>query len=354
MNDKIEIETEESEAVAPTEPMSTEDKFLGIKHVVGEEIPKAKEASKAEEESSDLEFEGGGDEEPAKKYHELPDDEKADYSKSVKKRIGDLTRKFHDAERLTTTAEQVRDEAVNFARQQIHQNQQQAALINKGEEYLVQQIKERAGFHIELARNQLSKAHDDEDTEAIVKAQSNLIQAESELNNADNYGAEFAARQPPAQPVQQQPVQQYPVQQRPQQAPASEVSRQWAEENEWFHSKEHPDMTALAYGIHEKLVKQGVRPDTEEYFTAINSDMRERFPKYFDETKETSTDEVRTDRTSPPNVVAPQRRNNGAKPRKVKLTPTQVTLIKKLGLTNEQYANTVFSGTEQGKYRYVK
>lgn len=350
MNDKIEIETEESEAVEPTEPMSAEDKFLGIKHVVGEEI------SKDEKESSELEFEGGGDEEPAKKFHELADEEKADYSKSVKKRIGDLTRKFHDAERLTTTAEQVRDEAVKFARQQIHQNQQQAALINKGEEYLVQQIKERAGFHIELARNQLSKAHDDEDTEAIVKAQSNLIQAESELNNADNYGAEFAARQPPAQPVQQPAQPQQPQQrpQPPQQAPASEVSRQWAEENEWFHSAEHPDMTALAYGIHEKLVKQGVRPDTEEYFTAINSDMRERFPKYFDKTKETGADEVRTDRTTPPNVVAPQRRNNGAKPRKVKLTASQVTLIKQLGLTNEQYANTVFSGTEQGKYTYVK
>jgi len=37
-------------------------------------------------------------------------------------------------------------------------------------------------------------------------------------------------------------------------------------------------------------------------------------------------------------VVASSNRNNGAKPRKVQMTATQISLAKKLGLTNEQYA----------------
>ena len=41
----------------------------------------------------------------------------------------------------------------------------------------------------------------------------------------------------------------------------------------------------------------------------------------------------------PPVVTAPSSRNNGAKPRKVKLTRTQLSLAKRLGLTPEQYAN---------------
>jgi len=38
-------------------------------------------------------------------------------------------------------------------------------------------------------------------------------------------------------------------------------------------------------------------------------------------------------------VVAPATRNNGAKPRKIQLTATQVALAKRLGVTPEQYAN---------------
>jgi len=40
-------------------------------------------------------------------------------------------------------------------------------------------------------------------------------------------------------------------------------------------------------------------------------------------------------------VVAPTTRNNGAKPRTVKLTATQRSLAKRLGLTDEQYAKYV-------------
>ena len=65
--------------------------------------------------------------------------------------------------------------------------------------------------------------------------------------------------------------------------------------------------------------------------------MRAKFPEYFGEE---DGQQVQTPSPSRRNsmVVAPASRNNGAKPRKVKLTHTQIALAKRLGLTNEQYA----------------
>ena len=97
-------------------------------------------------------------------------------------------------------------------------------------------------------------------------------------------------------------------------------------------------MTALAYGVHERLVRdEGFDPNSDEYFEAIDATMRSRFPEHFDEgagnTQNASSTSRRTN-----TVVAPSSRNNGARPRKVKLKGSQVQLAKRLGLTNEQYA----------------
>ena len=69
--------------------------------------------------------------------------------------------------------------------------------------------------------------------------------------------------------------------------------------------------------------------------------MRTRFPDYFGE--EEVVEETPVSRTTPQsrsntNVVAPSKRNNGAKTRKLRLTKSQADVAKKLGITNEQYA----------------
>ena len=112
---------------------------------------------------------------------------------------------------------------------------------------------------------------------------------------------------------------------------------------EWFGQEK--DMTALAYGVHEKLVRdEGFDPNSDEYFETIDRTMRSRFPDYFGEgdsgSGEASQDEQPSSTSrSPSVVVAPSSRNNGAKPRKVRLSRTQLALAKRLGLTAEQYAN---------------
>jgi hypothetical protein len=47
----------------------------------------------------------------------------------------------------------------------------------------------------------------------------------------------------------------------------------------------------------------------------------------------------------PSSVVAPSARSNGAKPRKLRLTATQISLAKRLGLTPEQYARQLAKET---------
>jgi hypothetical protein len=99
-------------------------------------------------------------------------------------------------------------------------------------------------------------------------------------------------------------------------------------------------MTALALGLHEKLVRSGVDPRSDDYYSKIDQTMRKRFPEAFEDDAEQSTEEApkqekpRAQKAA--NVVAPVTR--GTAPRQVRLTPTQVAIAKKLGLSNEQYA----------------
>jgi hypothetical protein len=92
-------------------------------------------------------------------------------------------------------------------------------------------------------------------------------------------------------------------------------------------------MTSLALGLHEKLVKENgmAYATTDEYYKRIDETMRKRFPENFE-----SVEERPATRTKPSTVVAPASRSTSSK--KIRLTTSQQSIAKKLGLTNEQYA----------------
>ena len=107
----------------------------------------------------------------------------------------------------------------------------------------------------------------------------------------------------------------------------------WQAKNQWFGND--PEMTSFAYGVHEKLVREeNINPASDEYYERIDSRMKSVFPDFFG-----SEEKEAVSSNSQSSVVAPATRNNGAKPRKVQLTATQVALAKRLGVTPEQYAN---------------
>jgi hypothetical protein len=114
---------------------------------------------------------------------------------------------------------------------------------------------------------------------------------------------------------------------------------EWTKNNPWFGPQGNREMTALAYGVHETLVReQGVVPDSDEYYEKIDAAMRSRFPEHFE--RDEAPRSVQRN-NPPPVVVAPANRNNGARPRKIQLTATQVSLAKRLGITPEQYAKSL-------------
>jgi len=112
-------------------------------------------------------------------------------------------------------------------------------------------------------------------------------------------------------------------------------------------------MTGYAYGLHETLIKdEGIVPTSEQYYQEVDKRMQSKFPEFFGtETQDESNDEVVATTASskkPSSVVAPATRNNGAIPRKVQLTSTQVSLARRLGITPEQYAKQVAKEMNNG------
>ena len=74
-------------------------------------------------------------------------------------------------------------------------------------------------------------------------------------------------------------------------------------------------------------------PKSDEYYENIDSRMRTIFPENFEDI------ETETEKPKLNNVVAPATRSTA--PKKVRLTQTQVTLAKRLGVPLELYAKKV-------------
>jgi hypothetical protein len=113
----------------------------------------------------------------------------------------------------------------------------------------------------------------------------------------------------------------------------------WQERNTWFGQDE--EMTSLALGLHQKLVKQHgeAYTTTNEYWQTIDDTIRRRFPDYFpdDSSQQESKPVSRTEK--PSTVVAPATRSTSSK--KIVLKQSQLNLAKRLGLTPEQYAREI-------------
>jgi hypothetical protein len=122
----------------------------------------------------------------------------------------------------------------------------------------------------------------------------------------------------------------------PQPVQPDEKTLRWQAKNQWFGAEGFEEVTSFALGLHQKLVNNGVDPRSSDYFERIDARVKSTFPEVFGDAEETK---VTDSPKRPTSVVAPANRSTGA--RKIQLTPTQVALAKKYGLTPQQYANEV-------------
>ena len=258
----------------------------------------------------------------------IPNDEEIEnYNENVQKRIKQLRYEFHEERRAKEEAARLQDEALRYAEQIKQENDRLKKTINDGEAVLVNQAKGRVDAQLEKAEAAYKSAYETGDADALIEAQKTIAKLSVEKDKYESYRPKPSPKAQPEPQYQQQTMQP---------SKPSQMGVDWAKDNPWFgpHSSEYdPEMTGYAFGVHEKLIKSGIAPDTEEYYNQIDDAVRRVFPDRFDD----EPFEEPAPQRQAGNVVAPAARS-GKKPRKVQLTSTQVSLAKRLGLTNEQYA----------------
>jgi len=91
-------------------------------------------------------------------------------------------------------------------------------------------------------------------------------------------------------------------------------------------------MTFAAFGIHKELVERGVDPTSDQYYEMVDEEMRSNFPQKFSQ-----------EQSAPVQQVAASSRGASGKKnaRKVRLTPSQVAIAKKLNVPLEEYAKHI-------------
>ena len=251
---------------------------------------------------------------------DVTDEELEDYSDKVRKRIQHFSKGYHDERRAKEEALRASQELERVTQTLMEENKKLKGNVNKNQTALLEQAKKNAAIETEGAKRAYKDAYESGDSDAVLEAQEKLTNAKIKSDRLANF--KLPALQETETPVQTQVEQTAPAVQ------VDDRAADWQKTNSWFGNDD--EMTSLALGLHNKLVKQGVSPQSDEYYETIDSRMRQVFPDNFEDA------EPKKRKTQ---VVAPATRSTA--PKKVTLTRTQVQLAKRLGLTPEQYAKQV-------------
>jgi len=322
------------------ERISNEDKFLGVRTTITPPEPDSEGLEAVAEEIEVQVVDDRPEEDQRFLSGEGDDQELHKYSKKVQKRIKRLKYDFHSERRAKESAEKLSNEAINYTQNLQVENQRLLKLIKNSQSALEQQSRYGADAALVVAQENFRNAHESGDSDQVVTAQKALTEAQlAQVSSSgisrqvvENWKQEILSEQRQAREAA--PVADVPVSE-----PDAEAL-EWQGENPWFGTDK--EMTSFAYGVHERLISdEGVDPNTPEYYELIDQRMKEVFPTHFSRGGTESDNSVVIEtapRRKVSTVVAPAARNNGAVPRKVTLTSTQVSLAKRLGLTPQQYA----------------
>ena len=263
---------------------------------------------------------------PEEIVKELEKDDLDEYSDKVKTRISQMKKVWHDERREKESAKREREEALRFAQQTFEENKQLKQRLGAGERVYLDEVTKSASNETAVAKENLKRAYETGDPDKIADAQEALTDAKLKLREYQNFKP---ALQEPNNSVQHQ----LQTQSAPQVQPDFKAEA-WREKNTWFGADE--EMTSLALGLHEKLVRSGVDPRSDEYYERVDKTMRKRFSDYFGEEPQNNTEEPEKPIRRASTVVAPATRSTA--PRQVRITASEAAIAKRLGLTPEAYA----------------
>lgn len=284
----------------------------------------------ADEKAATVTFENDADDnqEEGKVDTAAHSDELGSVNEAVQKRIAKLTAKMREAERREQAA-------VEYAKGLQNQTQNLQQRLVHTDYSRLSEAKSRLDTQQSQLRQIIHKAREENDLDTEMEAQerlANLIQEKGQVSGWLQQ-QEYAARNPA--PQQQQPA----PQQQPQRAAPDPQAEDWAARNTWFGQDRM--LTYAAWGIHQELIeKEGVDPQSTEYYTELDRRLRDEFPRKF-AGEQSSNQNTRQQRSAP--AVAPASRSSGINSarRTVRLSPSQVAIAKKLGVPLEEYAKYV-------------
>jgi len=264
-------------------------------------------------------------EEPAKDSQESELDS---YSKGVQSRIKKLTEKYRQEERD-------KSEAVRLSQQLIEENKKLKTRVQSLDSGYLNEYGNRLESQTLSAKQLYKEAHESGDADKMLEAQELIskiavekqryVSAKTKAEQQAKLQVQRQQEKPQAQPQPQQPQQQ---------APPDPKAQAWAEKNAWFGDDRV--MTMAAFAINQQLIdEEGFDPQSDEYYTAIDSRIRSEFPHKFETPKKSGGgSQVASAGNSASRSTKQGRRS-------VKLTHSQVAIAKKLGVPLEEYAKYV-------------
>ena len=261
------------------------------------------------------------------------DDEHEKYSNSVQKRINQLTKRAKEAERE-------REEALRYAQNIQAENTDVKQRLQTLDRSYIDEYGHRVTSEQARAKDELKSAIETGDTDRQMEAQERITQltlAADKHAQAKASRAAQAAQAEQQQAYAQQQAAQAQYQPAPRQAAPDQKAEEWASKNDWFG--EDDAMTFAAFGLHKKLVQEeGFDPASNDYYDALDSRMKNAFPHRFPD------EEVTRQNRSGQTVAGVSRSKGTGRGKKVRLSPSQVTIAKRLGVPLEEYAKYVKEG----------
>ena len=217
-------------------------------------------------EVEDIEVEVTDNEAPAEAS---TDDELEQYTKGVSKRINKLNARNRAteerAQQLETALQQRESEVQTYYQ---HALQAQQNLLAKEEENV--EVKERE------ANELYKRAHTAGDADLMSKADSlkNEVSIQKEKIRIAKQNQEQSQQQ--AQYTQYPQNVQQAQQQTQQEVKPTNEALDWQSQNNWYGKD--PEPTQYAYFTHVNLVNEGFEPDSEEYYSELNTRIYKVYP----------------------------------------------------------------------------
>ena len=287
------------------EDVKTEDQELGDEVEVDVEEDKTEETTdKAQDSTDEVVEEVEATDEGSEK--------KPPRQTKFQKRIDELTKRQKEAERQ-------RDEYYRVAQQVLDENKNLRQKASNFGQFGQQEFAQRVEAQVAKAKADYKQAYEEGNADGIIESQQRLMEAtnaKQKVGQVKNAVTQVANQQPQVNLV----------------PPPNSKAVEWASRNKWFN--QDMIMTNAAYTIHDELFKRGVQPDTDEYYAQIDSRMKAEFPHKFSEAQA----EKHRNQSVSNTVVTPAGNNLPNRSRKVRLTPSQVAVANRLGVSLEDYA----------------